>query len=90
MEHSEATARRVAECERTKRGLDEKNSSDPVRNLERSMAVYALVKGLEDEGWPHPQAEAARLLGVTRTVPNRHVLKVRKHLESTGVVWDPA
>ncbi len=83
MEHGEEIRALVADCERTKNELDEKNSNDPERNLARSMAVYALVTALENAGVTHAQAEAARLLNCTRQVPYRHVRKVREHLERT-------
>lgn len=81
MEHGPDIAALVADCERTKNGLDEKNSNDPAANMARSMAVYALVTALENNGVTYAQAEAARLLNVSRQVPYRHVLKARKHLE---------
>ena len=89
MEYNDEIMVLVAECHATKEALDEKNSNDPEANLRRSIAVYALVIALTEAGVTHAQAEAARLLNVSRTVTNRHVRKVRGHLERTGVVWDP-
>lgn len=85
MEHGIEIIALVAECERTKRELDEKNSGDPDLNHARSMAVYDLVTALGESGVTHAQAEAARLLNVSRTVTNRHVLKVRKTLEPDSI-----
>jgi hypothetical protein len=81
MEYGPEIMEYVDEARRAKDALDEKNSNDPVANRERSTAVYCLVRALEDAGVTHAQAEAARLLKVSRTVTNRHVRKVRAWLE---------
>jgi hypothetical protein len=71
MEYGPEIMEYVDGARRAKEALDEKNST----------TVYCLVRALEDAGVTHAQAEAARLLKVSRTVTNRHVRKVRAWLE---------
>jgi predicted transcriptional regulator YheO len=81
MEHGPRITALVDDARRTKEALSEKHSNDTQANLERSVAVYCLVRALEEAGVIHAQAEAARLLNVSRTVTNRHVRKVREWIE---------
>jgi hypothetical protein len=71
--------------------LDPKRSNDPVQNTRRSVAVYDLVSELNKTTYGQgAQAEAARLLGVSRTVVNRHVLKAMERASLPGITPRPA